>query len=107
MSVPFLNDMSSVLDLLGGKDIELVDFRPPRMSLRFEVSRKWLIFTCCLSYVKVYLELGFSATATLEIAMVRSWLKFLLCGSSQLIIIVPPRCLTQKALEKLCRKINR
>lgn len=57
-----------MLGLFSGEDIEIVDFKPPPMEFMFEISVKYLIW----SPPAVFFELGFSCTATLEFALVRT-----------------------------------
>lgn len=67
ITFPFLEDLSgSMLGLFMGEDFEIVAFHPPPMVFLFEMEWQILIFTPPL----VYLKIGFSASATLEYALV-------------------------------------
>lgn len=67
ITFPFLEDLSgSMLGLFMGEDFEIVAFHPPPMEFLFEMELQILIFAPPL----VYLKLGFSASATLEYALV-------------------------------------
>ena len=55
-----------LLGIFSGKDIEIVDFKPPPMVFVFKVEISILLFVP----PAVYLVLGFSASATVEYALV-------------------------------------
>lgn len=64
-----VNDLSSLLGLFTGKDIEIVEFHPPPMTFSFEIEFSVVIWTPPI----VNLVLGFGCSATLDYALVSGY----------------------------------
>lgn len=79
ISFPFMADPASVLGLLSGKDIEIIEFRPPPLVFAFSKEISILLYA---GGPLVYLNLGFSASVTLEMALVSNNKENLDCYTS-------------------------
>eukprot|EP00956_Cyclotella_meneghiniana_P007633 scaffold10249_cov59-Cyclotella_meneghiniana.AAC.2 len=66
LSFPFLTDLASIVGLLAGEDIEIIDFKPPEMTFSFEKDIPITVWTP----PNINIVLGFGFSATLEIALV-------------------------------------
>lgn len=80
ISFPFMSDLSSILGLFSGNDIEIIEFHPPPMEFVFEKELSILLYG---GGPLIYLKLGFGASATVEFALVRntkSWIVHFLLG---------------------------
>ena len=58
--------MASIVGLLAGEDIEIIDFKPPEMTFSFEKDIPITVWTP----PNINIVLGFGFSATLEIALV-------------------------------------
>ena len=103
-------DLSGIVGLLVGEDIEIIDFKPPEMTFSFEKDIPITVW----SPPNINIVLGFGFSATLEIALVSIF------SPVSLVSLFPDFCLgycflgtlfyrylTLKASGKLCKKKNR